>query len=80
MNVKIVAAELLDTSLPVTTSVGELVVETAQLNMVETYGPPAGADTVEGLCVQPVVVPPRVAVALEAGPEPESVTALVSVN
>ena len=36
-----------------------------------------GADTVDGVCVQPVVVPPSAAVALLAGPEPESATALV---
>src|SRR5205809_3558900 len=30
-----------------------------QLNAFESYGPPAGVDTVDCVCDQPVVVPPR---------------------
>src|SRR5690242_12763005 len=67
-------------SAAVTTSVGELVVPCDQLKALESYGPPAGVDTVEGVCVQPLVVPPRAAVADEAGADTPSVTALVSLN
>ena len=63
-----------------TTSVGSLLVPAAQLNRFETYGPPAGVETVDGVWVQPVEVPPRAAVVLEAGPEPRSTTALLSRN
>ena len=45
---------------------------------MDTYGPPAGVETVDGVWVQPVVVPPRAAVVLDAGPEPASITALVT--
>src|SRR5680860_184089 len=79
-NVKVVGVALFATSRPVTASVGPLVVPPAQLNTLETYGPSEGVDTVEGVWVQPVVVPPRAAVALDAGPEPASVTAFVRVN
>ncbi len=53
-------------------------VPAAQLKRLETNGPPAGVETVDGVWVQPVEVPPRAAVALEAGPEPRSTTALLS--
>ena len=36
-------------SAPVTTSVGEEVVPWFQLNAFDSYGPPAGAETVEGV-------------------------------
>src|SRR5436309_11287246 len=67
-------------SAAVTTSVGELDVPCDQLKLFESYGPPAGDDTVEGVCDQPLVVPPSAAVADEAGPDSPSVTAFVSLN
>ena len=39
-----------------------------------------GLDTVDVVKLQPVLVPPRPAKVLEAGPEPESVKALVMVK
>ena len=66
------------TSRPVTDSVGLLVVPAVQPNGLDTYGPPAGVDTVDGVCVQPDVLPPSAAVVLLAGPDPASATALVS--
>ena len=53
-------------------------VPAVQLKGLDTYGPPVGAETVEGVWVQPVLEPPSAAVALLAGPEPESATALAS--
>jgi hypothetical protein len=79
-NVSVVVAVLPVRSRPVTTSVGALVVAAAQLNGAEAYGPPEGVDTVDGMWVQPVDVPPRAAVVLDAGPLPASLTALVRVN
>src|SRR5207237_1592166 len=67
-------------SAPVTTSVGELDAPCVQPKVFESKGPPAGVDTVDGVCDQPLVVPPRAAVAEEATPESESPTALVSLN
>ena len=64
-------------SAAVTTSVGEDVVAVLQLNVFELYGPPAGVETVEGVCDQPVAVPPSAAVALDAGPDSPSATAFV---
>src|SRR4051794_30382131 len=75
-----VADVLPATSRPVTLPVGELVVPAVQENTFDTYGPPAGVDTVGGVCDQPVVVPPSAAVVLDAGPEPLSTSALVSVT
>src|SRR5919198_193275 len=78
VNVSAVAAVVLPAaSAPVTTSVGELVVPWLQLKEFESYGPPAGVETVDAVCVQPVVVPPSAAVADDAGPESESATAFV---
>ena len=79
-NDNVVAALLPATSRLVTTSVGALAVPAVQLNGPETYGPPDGDDTVEGVWDQPAASPPRAAVALEAEPEPEPLTALVSAN
>ena len=79
-NVSVVWAVLPATSRPVTTSVGALVAPAVQLKEFETYGPPAGVDTVDGVWLQPVVAPPRAAVALDADPDPASLTALVSVK
>ena len=78
--VRLVAVVLPATSRPVTTSPGPLVVPRSSENAFETYGPPAGVETVDGVWVQPVVVPVSAAVWLDAGPDPASVTALVSVN
>jgi hypothetical protein len=58
-------------------SVGELVVATGQMNGLDRYGPPAGVETLDALCVQ-VGPPVRGVVVLEAGPDPASVTALRS--
>ena len=68
------------TSAPVTTSVGELVVPCDQLNPLDSYGPPAGVETVDGLCDHPAVVPPSAAVAEDAGPDSASETAFVSLK
>src|SRR5262249_59786944 len=81
VNVSVDAAALLPApSVPVTTSVGEELVPGFQLNALESYGPPAGEETVDGVCDQPLIVPPRAAVALDAGPDSASVTALVSLK
>jgi hypothetical protein len=80
VKVSAVAAVLPAASVPVTVSPGELVVSADHEKALETYGPPAGVLTTEGLCAHPVKVPDRAAVALESGPEPASLTALVSVN
>ena len=79
-NDRVVVVVFSTTSLPVTSSSGALEVPASQLNGAETNGPPAGVDTVDGVCDQPLDEPVRSAVVLEAGPEPESLTALVSVN
>jgi hypothetical protein len=42
----------------------------------ESKGPPAGVETVEGVCDQPAAVPPRAAVWLEAAPDSVSETVL----
>ncbi len=65
------------TSAPVRFSVGELVVPCAQLNVLESNGPPAGVDTVEGVCVQPALPPASAAVWEEAGPDSPSETEFV---
>ena len=76
VNVSVGAAVVLPTtSAPVTTSVGEEVVPSVQENTFESYGPPDGVLTVLGVCDQPLLVPPSVAVALDAGPVPLSVNA-----
>src|SRR5436190_18507983 len=81
VNVRVEAALVLPaTSAAVTTSVGELEVPCDQLKLFESYGPPPGVDTVEGVCDHPLVVPPSAAVADEAGPDSPSVTAFVSAN
>src|SRR6185312_16754478 len=67
-------------SAAVTTSVGELVVPCVQPKLLESYGPPAGVETVDGVCDQPLVVPPSAAVAEAAGADSLSVTAFVSLN
>jgi len=67
-------------SAAVTTSVGELVVPGDQLKGFESYGPPAGVETVDGVCDQPLVVPPSAAVAEEPAPDSPSVTAFVSLK
>ena len=50
MNVSVAAPVVVPpaTSAPVTTSVGELVVPCDQLNPLDSYGPPAGVETVDG--------------------------------
>ena len=63
-----------------TTSVGALDAPCDQLNAFESYGPPAGVETVDGVCDQPPVVAPRAAVAEEAGPDSPSVTPFVSLK
>ena len=81
MNVSVAEAVVLPAvSAPVTTSVGELVVPALQLKVFESYGPPLGVDTVDGVCDQPLVVPPSAAVADEPGPDSPSLTAFVSVK
>src|SRR6185312_3244550 len=67
-------------SAAVTTSVGELVVPCVQPKLLESKGPPAGVETVDGVCDQPPVVPPSAAVADEDGPASPSVTAFVNLN
>jgi hypothetical protein len=64
----------------VTLSPGELDVPASQLKAFEVYGPPAGVETSEEVCVQPLVSPESGEVALEAGPERASETAFESVN
>ena len=81
VSVRVAAAVVLPAaSAPVTISVGEVLVFCAHVNVFESYGPPAGLLTVEGVCVQPVAVPPRAAVALDAGPDSESLTAFLILN
>ena len=63
-----------------TTSVGALDVPCDQLNAFDSYGPAAGVEAVDGVCDQPLVVPPSAAVADDAGPDSASVTAFVSLN
>ena len=67
-------------SAAVTTSVGVELVPAFQLNVLESYGPPAGVETVDAVCDQPLVVPPSAAVALEAGADSASDTAFVSLK
>ena len=67
-------------SVAVTTSVGELVVPAFHENVFESNGPPAGVETVEGVCDQPPLEPPSAAVADEAGPASPSLTVFVSLN
>jgi hypothetical protein len=67
-------------SAPVTTSVGELVVPALQSKELDSYGPPDGVDTVDGVCDHPEVVPPSAAVAEDAGLDSESLTAFVSLK
>ena len=52
----------------------------AQEKAFDTYGPPAGVDTVDAVCDQPVLVPPSDAVADDAGPDSASATVFVSAN
>src|SRR4051812_10614920 len=78
VKVRLVTALLPATSSPVTASAGLLLVPAVQLNGADTYGPPAGVETVDGGCAPPVGVPVRAAVLLLAGPDPASATALVS--
>src|SRR5512133_1347703 len=81
VNVSVEAAAVLPApSAAVTTSVGELLVPAFQLKVFESYGPPAGVETVDGVCDQPLVVPPRADVADEAGPDSVSPTALCSLK
>ena len=65
---------------PVTTSVGDDDVPCDHVNALETYGPPLGVETVDGVCDQPVAVPPSAAVALEPGPDSASLTPFVSLR
>src|SRR5919199_6511049 len=70
VNVSVAAAVVFPAaSAPVTTSVGELVVPCAHVKVFESYGPPAGVETDDAMCVQPAVVPPSAAVAEEVGPD-----------
>ena len=81
MNVNVPAAVPFPAaSAPVTTSVGDELVPLFQLNAFESYGPPAGVETVDGVCDQPPADPPSAAVELEPGPDSESVTAFVSLK
>ena len=58
-------------SAEVTVSVGWLAVPSDQVNVFESNGPPAGVESVPGVCVQPVAVPAeRRRRARRAGPEP----------
>jgi hypothetical protein len=67
-------------SAAVRTSVGVLELPVFQLKAFESYGPPEGVETVDGVCDQPPVVPPRALEAEEAGPDSASVTAFVSLK
>ena len=67
------------TSYAVTATCAVPVVPADQENGFDTYGPPAGVVVRAGECDQPVVEPVSALVAAPAGPEPASVTALVSV-
>jgi hypothetical protein len=79
--VRVVTAVLPTLSVPVTVSVGLLVVFADQVKVADTYGPFAGVDTTDPVWAQPVAVPPRVGKVLEAGPEPPvSVSELVRVK
>src|SRR5207245_3752144 len=81
VNVSVAAAVLFPAaSAPVTTSVGDELVPLLQLKALESYGPPTGVETVEGVCDQPPAEPPSAAVELEPGPDSESVTAFVSLK
>ena len=80
MNVSVVVVVLPATSAPVTSSVGELVVPALQPKPFESNGPPAGVDTVDGVCDQPAGEPPSAAVAEDWAPDSPSLTAFVSVN
>src|SRR5947208_9757945 len=81
VNVRVLEPAVLPAvSAPVTTSVGELVVPGFQLKLFDSYGPPAGDDTVDVVCDHPVVVPPSAAVADEAGPDSASLTVVISLN
>jgi hypothetical protein len=80
-NVSVVGAVLPAASDPVTVSVGEVDVNAPHEKVFETYGPPAGVPTTDGVCVHPVELPTSTAVALDAGPEaPLSVSAFVSLS
>src|SRR5919201_3681998 len=80
VKVSVVCVVLPAASAPVTVSVGEVEVPCDQENAFDTYGPPAGDETVDGVCDQPVLRPTRDAVAEEAGPDTPSETAFVSVT
>ena len=55
-NVRVVCALFEAPSVPVTISVGEPPVPCAHEKLLDTNGPPAGVDTVEGVCDQPLIV------------------------
>ena len=77
MKVRVAAGvELLAPSRPVTTSVGAVVVPCDQAKSFESNGPPIGVATVDGVCVQPVLLPPSAAVWLYVAPDSGSETAL----
>jgi hypothetical protein len=71
---KVSAGEVVEvlpaTSEAVIVSRGDEVVPAVHLNRPEGYGPPAGVDTADAVCVQPAFGPARAEVALEAGPDP----------
>ena len=70
MNVRVVGVVLPALSAEVTVSVGWLAVPSDQVNVFESNGPPAGVESVPGVCVQPVGVPASAAVVLDARAEP----------
>jgi hypothetical protein len=70
VNVSVVGVVLPAPSAEVTVSVGWLAVPSDQANVFESYGPPTGVESVPGVCVQPVAVPARAAVVLDAMAEP----------
>ena len=70
VNVSVVGRVLPAVSAAVTVSVGWLDDPSVQVNVFESNGPPAGVESVLGVCVQPVDVPPSAAVVLDAGAAP----------
>src|SRR5882762_3344210 len=80
VNVSTVAFDVFPAaSVPVTDSVGLAVSPLGQAKLlVVVYGPPTGAFTVCGVCVQPPTVPPRTGKTADAGPDPPSLTVFLS--
>ena len=70
------ASEFPATSRASTTSVGEFVAPCGQVNVLESYGPPAGVATVDAVCVHPPGEPSAF-VRLPPGPEPPTLSVTV---